>query len=154
MREKTKGYNFKIDWIAGRTNLIIVQTKVNKLISGLLSVRFEPAIRTVAFSAPVCVSVQSGPMLRLITWAFGLALIKGQSSGQGGGGLGPQRGLLSAVPAADGGTLWVAGSLLTPNQLCLVKQAKRNYKPKNNSNLKVINFKVIRRMGGRTYDPG
>ena len=45
------------------------------LLSLILSVRFEPAVRTVAFFAPVCVSVQSGPMSGLITRAFGLVTL-------------------------------------------------------------------------------
>ena len=63
----------KISWNGASRGYEKAKNKFLGFIPHFFSVRFEPAIRTVAFFAPVCVSVQGGPMSGLITWAFGLA---------------------------------------------------------------------------------
>ena len=79
-------------------------------------------------------------MLGLIIQAFGLALL-GWLAVQGGGRLGPQRGRLSGEKTADSGTLWVAGSFLTPKQLSLAKHTK--CKQKHLANIYKINKQPI-----------
>ena len=119
------------------------------LLQGIINmaVRFEPAIETVTVFAPLRVSVQSGPMLRLITWACGLALL-GWLVGQGRGGKDPQRGCLPAVKAKGTGTLWVEGST-NPNSKAALLALTRQVPSKQ------INLKLkLGLRGGFLVDPG
>ena len=93
-------------------------------IMGHWAVVLEPAIETVAFFAPVCVSVQGGLMLGLIIRAFGLVTIMWLI----------ERARCGRARAAAGvatycqSSLWrysgVERSLLTPNQLFLAGTVK------------------------------
>ena len=85
----------------------MIVRRLSSLLCLIRPVCFEPSIETVPVFAPVCVSVQSGPMLRLITWACGLALL-GWLAGQGGGGKESQRGRLPAVKATEPQQGWLS----------------------------------------------
>ena len=99
--------------------------KIKRPIEAASPVVFEPAIATVAFFAPVCVSVQRGLMLGLIIRAFGLAsLLMGLINRARWGRAKAAAGAATYCQSSLWWYSWVEGSLLTPNQLSLAGTLK------------------------------